>query len=94
MALRRVLAYVADAVLLARPLAAMHIAGALLGILTSGPVSRRVALAPPILPVAVDALLIGGPRSATLGMRLLDVELRTLDGGRPGHGLAALWSRM
>lgn len=90
--LRRAVAYVVDVVLLAGPLVVAHVVGAALGFFTFGLVSPLVALALPLLPVAYDALLIGGPGSATLGMRLLDIELRTLDGSRPGPALAALWS--
>ncbi|HEX9462571.1 MAG TPA: RDD family protein [Alphaproteobacteria bacterium] len=38
-----------------------------------------------LIPLAYHTLLIGGPRSATLGQRLFDVEVRRVDGGRPTH---------
>ena len=38
----------------------------------------------PLIPVAYHTLLIGGRRSATVGMQFLGVEVRTLDGERPG----------
>src|SRR5215469_2588377 len=37
-----------------------------------------------LIPLAYHTLLLSGPRSATIGMRLFDVELRSVDGGRPG----------
>lgn len=36
-----------------------------------------------LIPLAYHSLLIGGPRSATLGQRLFGIEVRRLDGGRP-----------
>lgn len=38
----------------------------------------------PLIPLAYHSFLIGGPHSATLGQRLFGVEVRRLDGGRPG----------
>ena len=38
----------------------------------------------PLIPIAYHTLLIGGRRSATIGMQFLGVEVRTLDGERPG----------
>jgi len=37
----------------------------------------------PLIPIAYHILLIGGRRSATIGMQFLALEVRTLDGGRP-----------
>jgi uncharacterized RDD family membrane protein YckC len=38
----------------------------------------------PLIPIAYHTLLIGGQRSATIGMQFLGMEVRTLDGDRPG----------
>ncbi len=38
----------------------------------------------PLIPIAYHTLLISGQRSATIGMQFLGVEVRTLDGDRPG----------
>lgn len=38
----------------------------------------------PLIPIAYHTLLIGGRRSATIGMQFLGVEVRALDGERPG----------
>ncbi len=38
-----------------------------------------------LLPLAYHTLLIGGDKSATIGMRLMDVEVRTWTGARPGY---------
>src|SRR5580700_8116950 len=37
-----------------------------------------------LIPLAYHTLLLSGPRSATVGMRLFDVELRSVTGDRPG----------
>jgi uncharacterized RDD family membrane protein YckC len=37
-----------------------------------------------LIPFAYHTLLLSGPHSATLGMRLFDVELRSVTGERPG----------
>jgi uncharacterized RDD family membrane protein YckC len=37
-----------------------------------------------LIPLAYHTLLLSGPRSATWGMRCLDVELRSVTGERPG----------
>jgi len=43
-----------------------------------------------LIPVAYHTLLLSGPHSATFGMRCFDLELRGLDGGRPGFLQALL----
>jgi uncharacterized RDD family membrane protein YckC len=37
-----------------------------------------------LIPLAYHTFLLSGPRSATIGMRLFDVELRSVTGERPG----------
>ncbi len=44
----------------------------------------------PLVAIIYGTLLLGGPRSSTWGMRLMGLELRTIDGARPGHLLAFL----
>ncbi len=43
-----------------------------------------------LVPVAYHTLLIGGPWSATLGMLLFDLEVRSWTGARPGYLQALL----
>lgn len=45
-----------------------------------GPIAAVITA---LLPLAYHTLLIGGPNSATIGMRLMGVEVRRIDGGRP-----------
>ncbi|PPR21832.1 MAG: hypothetical protein CFH40_01497 [Alphaproteobacteria bacterium MarineAlpha10_Bin3] len=37
----------------------------------------------PLIPIAYHTLLIGGRRSATIGMQFMGIEVRTLSGQRP-----------
>lgn len=76
---RRVAAYLIDAAILAGAAVFLWFVVILsLGLL--GPVAALITTA---MPVAYHSLLIAGPNSATVGMRLLGIEVRRLDGGRP-----------
>ena len=48
-----------------------------------GLLSRRLVLGLAILAPAYHVLTVSGPGSATLGMRIMGLEVRTFDGGRP-----------
>lgn len=77
--LRRVIAYLIDAVILSG-------VGLLLWlsvILSLGLLYPLALLAAPAIPLAYHTLQIGGPSSATVGMRMMGVAVRRLDGGRP-----------
>ncbi|WP_460020792.1 RDD family protein [Magnetospira thiophila] len=43
-----------------------------------------------LIPLIYHTLMIGGERSATLGMRALGIEVRRWDGGRPDYLQAAI----
>lgn len=60
------------------------------GILSFGLLAPLIPPALALIPIAYHGLLAGGPRSATLGMRLLDLEVRSFDGSRPTLWQAAL----
>ncbi len=77
---RRLVAFVIDLVILAIPvaLAAMFIFAA--GIITLGLGFFLYALLPPAIifwALAYYGVTLGSPRSATIGMRLMDLEMRT-----------------
>jgi len=76
---RRVVAYLIDAVLLA----GIGFFLWFLVFMTLGLLGPIAALLTPILPLAYHSLLIGGRYSATIGMRMMGIEVRRLDGGRP-----------
>ncbi len=54
------------------------------------PLFGMIYVAVPLLPLAYNTVFIGGPRSATPGMRLFDVELRSWTGQRPEYLQALL----
>lgn len=84
--LRRIVAYAIDVTIL------LGITGFLwtLVVLTLGLLWGVAAVLTPVIPLAYHTLLIGGRDSATLGMRVVGIEVRRLDGGRPDLAQAFL----
>lgn len=80
---RRVAAYLVDLVVMALLGAAVWLVLGFLGVLTFGLLLPLLGPALALLPLAYHGVLVGGPRSATLGMRLLDLEVRSFTGERP-----------
>ena len=92
---RRVGAYFIDALLILGMNIALHILLLLMGLLTFG--LSWLLLGPvTCLTVALgyDTLFIGGGQGATPGMRLLGIEARGLDGGRPDYFQAFLMTTL
>lgn len=85
----RALAYIADLLVLLVIITAAIIVFGILGILTFGLLWPGAALTP-LITLAYFVLSLGGPHSATPGMRWQGIELRTWDGRRPGYIQAAL----
>ncbi|HTS93059.1 MAG TPA: RDD family protein [Stellaceae bacterium] len=79
---RRVFAYCVDVVLIALLLIPVWLICATLTVLTFGLLSP-VWLIFGLVPVAYHSLLIGGRYSATLGMRMFEIEVRSWTGARP-----------
>ena len=87
---RRFMAFLLDAflvVLLTVPLAVLN---AFLGILTLGLTWLLFPIFVPLVAFGYNALTLGGPASATLGMRAFGLEMRVWDGQRMYVLLAAL----
>lgn len=85
----RSLAFLADlAVILIAALAATVVFG-ILGALTFGLLWPGISLTP-LIALAYFTFTLGGPQSATPGMRWQGIELRTWDNRRPGYLQAAL----
>lgn len=76
---RRVLAYAIDVGILLGVAAFLWA----LVVLTLGLLWGVALLLTPVIPLAYHTTLIGGRDSATFGMRLLGLQVRRLDGGRP-----------
>jgi uncharacterized RDD family membrane protein YckC len=91
---RRPLAYLVDFLVIGAAVSALWIAIFLLGIVTFG--LAWVLLAPgalfsfPVVAIGYHALLVGGACASTWGMRLFDLEVATVEGGRPSPLQAAL----
>lgn len=85
----RSLAFIADVAVITVLVFAATIVFAILGILTFGLLWPGAALSP-LIGLAYFTLNLGGPHSATPGMRWQGIELRTWDGRRPGYVQALL----
>jgi uncharacterized RDD family membrane protein YckC len=85
----RSVAFIADVVLITILVFAATIVFGILGILTFGLLWPGAALSP-LIGFAYFTLSLGGPYSATPGMRWQGIELRTWDGHRPGYVQAFL----
>jgi uncharacterized RDD family membrane protein YckC len=86
---RRALAYIVDIIIIGLIGWAVWFVLATFALVTFGLAAPLFALMPAI-PLAYHTLLIGGTRSATLGMRMFDVEMRAFTGERPDLGRAFL----
>ncbi len=82
----RVLAYLIDAAILLGVIGFMWF----VTILTFGLLTPVATVLTPVIPLAYHTLLIGGRDSATLGMRMMGVEIRALTGERPDLAQAFL----
>ena len=88
--MRRIFAYLVDLLVIAPVVTVVAVIFWMLGVLTFGLLTPLLALMLLAVPFCYHTLLIGGPESATLGMRLMGLRVRRLDGGRPDYILAAL----
>ncbi len=88
--IRRIAAYMIDLLVIGVLLLVATSAFWVLGVLSFGMLSPVLIAILPFVPLAYHTLLIGGPRSATLGMGLFDLEARRMDGGHPDYLQAGL----
>ena len=79
---RRAFAYLIDVCLIGAIMIAAWIVFALLTVLSFGLLGPGLWFLFGLIPLAYHTLLVGG-RGATVGMRVLDLELRSWDGERP-----------
>jgi uncharacterized RDD family membrane protein YckC len=80
---RRTLAYFVDLCIIGVIAVFSWIIFAVLWLLSFGLLGPVLWLAFGLIPLAYHTFLLSGPRSATLGMRIFDVELRSVTGERP-----------
>lgn len=89
-AIKRILAYLVDVAVIGLLLGAAALVFAVLGIVTFGVLTPLLLAVFAAIPLSYHVLLIGGPRSATLGMRLFRLEVRSLTRDRPDYIQAAV----
>ena len=82
--LRRTLAYFVDLCIIGVIAAVAWVGFAVLWVLSFGLLGPLLWFLFGLIPLAYHTLLLSSPWSATLGMRLFDVELRSVTGERPG----------
>jgi len=80
---RRAVAYLIDICVIGAIMIAAWIIFALLTVVSFGLLGPGLWFLFGLIPLAYHTLLVGGRHGATLGMRLLDLELRSWDGERP-----------
>jgi uncharacterized RDD family membrane protein YckC len=81
---RRTFAYFVDLCVIAVIAVFCWIVFAVLWVLSFGLLGPVLWLCFGLIPLAYHTLLLSGPRSATIGMRVFGVELRSVTGERPG----------
>jgi uncharacterized RDD family membrane protein YckC len=81
---RRVVAYFFDLICIGIIGLIVWMAFAVLWLLSFGLLGPVLWFLLGLIPFAYHTLLLGGPRSATFGMRCFDLELRSVTGERPG----------
>lgn len=89
---RRVFAFLIDASMILFLMLVASLVIAVLGIFTLGLGWFLFPLVWPVVAILYEVLTKGGPASATPGMRLMGIELRTLAGERLNYPLALLHS--
>ncbi len=86
---RRVMAFVADYVIVALLMVPVAIAVFLLGLVTFGIGWALFGALFPLVALAYIWMTLGGPNQATPGMRMMSIRIARLD-GRPVDGLVAV----
>jgi len=87
---RRIFAFLIDAATILFLMLAASLVIAVLGIFTLGLGWLLFPAVWPVVAIVYTVLTLGGPRSATPGMRFMGIEIRTVGGERMNHGLALL----
>ena len=80
---RRVAAYLVDLFCIGVIAVGVWMVFAILWLLSFGLLGPLLWFLFGLIPLAYHTLLLSGPRSATLGMRVFDLELRSVSGERP-----------
>lgn len=88
--LRRIFAHLLDLIVILILIGAVGLLLIVLGLLTFGLLWIPLVFLGIATPLAYDTLQVGGPRSASLGMRAFRLEVRSWTGARPPRPQALL----
>lgn len=88
--LKRIFAYLVDLVVISILVVVAWVATGLLGVLSFGLLLPLQAVVVVLLPLAYHTLLIASQASATLGMRVMGIQVATAADGLPPSPLQAL----
>jgi uncharacterized RDD family membrane protein YckC len=86
---KRSLAFIVDAIIILVLTVIAYLAVGLLGIITLGLAWLLLGLVFPAVGLGYNALTIGGPNSATIGQRMMGLEVRMWFGGKVSPLIAA-----
>jgi uncharacterized RDD family membrane protein YckC len=87
---RRIFAFLIDAAVILFLMIAAYLVIGVLGILTLGLLWLLLPAVWPVVAILYSVLTLGGPSSATPGMRFTGIEMRTVRGEPMYYGLALL----
>jgi uncharacterized RDD family membrane protein YckC len=87
---RRIFAFLIDAALVLFLMVVAYVVIAVVGVFTFGLLWLLFPAVWPVVAILYSVLTLGGPYSATHGMRFVGIEIRTVGGGRMDYGLALL----
>jgi uncharacterized RDD family membrane protein YckC len=87
---RRIFAFLIDAAVVLFLMVVAYVAIAVLGIFTLGLAWLLLPAVWPVVAVLYSTLTLGGPNSATPGMRFTGIEVRKVYGERMDYGFALL----
>jgi len=87
---RRIFAFLVDAAVILFLMVAAYVVIGVLGIFTLGLLWLLLPAVWPVVAILYSVLTLGGPSSATPGMRFTGIEMRTVQGEPLSYGLALL----
>lgn len=68
----------------------VKVMAAILGVLSFGLLTPLLVLVIALTPLVYHTYLVGSEKSATLGMRFMNIKVRTMDGRQPDYATAFL----
>lgn len=86
---KRFLAFIVDAIIILVLTAIAYVVVGVLGVITLGLAWLLFGLVFPVVGLGYNALTIGGPNSATIGQRMMGLEVRMWFGGKVSPLIAA-----